>query len=442
MSGAEAAGALAEKVIRLLAEVPLCDRCLGRMFGLLGRGLGNDERGRVLKTFAVMALHERIRGGDEEARRLFHRLAPRLRPYSDRLYLELFGEEPPPPEPCYICGGKLDAGIERLASQAVSILRGLDVSGFLVAARVPPELREREDELKRLHGLAYAESIAAEVRREVSKRVQASTGLRPDFELPDVVLEADLSTWTMRALLMPVLLRGRYLKTARRVSQSIWVTRFWERRYPFSVEDAMAWLAEVMDAEDVVLHAAGREDADVRMLGSGRPFIVEVKHARRRGLPLELLSHEVNSRAQGFVRVSLEGRARRQEVAEVKGADSRHSKVYHAIVVVEDSVSVSELRRLEEFFSMREVRQRTPRRVRHRRPDVVRERLVFSVKTRQLGSRVFEALIHAEGGLYIKELVSGDGGDTTPSFSEVLGRQAVCASLDVVAVLPGAGERL
>lgn len=35
------------------------------------------------------------------------------------------------------------------------------------------------------------------------------------------------------------------------------------------------------------------------------------------------------------------------------------------------------------------------------------------------------------GGLYIKELVSGDRGRTRPSFAEVLGREALCIELDV-----------
>lgn len=31
----------------------------------------------------------------------------------------------------------------------------------------------------------------------------------------------------------------------------------------------------------VLCHAAGREDIDVRMLGRGRPFILEIQNARR-----------------------------------------------------------------------------------------------------------------------------------------------------------------
>lgn len=33
--------------------------------------------------------------------------------------------------------------------------------------------------------------------------------------------------------------------------------------------------AEIFDAHEIYLHGSGREDIDVRMLGDGRPFILE-----------------------------------------------------------------------------------------------------------------------------------------------------------------------
>ncbi|MCE4622864.1 MAG: tRNA pseudouridine(54/55) synthase Pus10, partial [Desulfurococcales archaeon] len=90
--------------------------------------------------------------------------------------------------------------------------------------------------------------------------------------------------------------------------------------------------------------------------------------------------------------------------------------------------------RLSEFFSNRLILQRTPRRVLHRRPDILRKRRVHSVKCRKIMDNVAECLVAADGGLYVKELVSGDGGRTTPSFSEVLGIATECVELDVVHV--------
>ena len=42
--------------------------------------------------------------------------------------------------------------------------------------------------------------------------------------------------------------------------------------------------------------------------------------------------------------------------------------------------------------------------------------------------------VRTEAGLYVKELVSGDGGRTQPSVAGILGADAECAELDVLAV--------
>jgi tRNA pseudouridine synthase 10 len=38
---------------------------------------------------------------------------------------------------------------------------------------------------------------------------------------------------------------------------------------------------EVFGTDKVILHAAGREDIDVRMLGKGRPFILEMVNPKK-----------------------------------------------------------------------------------------------------------------------------------------------------------------
>ncbi|HIQ23978.1 MAG TPA: tRNA pseudouridine(54/55) synthase Pus10 [Pyrodictium delaneyi] len=423
-----------ERAYAVLREYPLCSYCLGRMFALLGRGWSNAERGDALKCLIVMGLHAGIREGSDASRAELEKLAPNIGSIVEKLYSEIYGRTVSHKE-CYLCGSRLPGLFDEAARRAAEMLSQMDISNFLVAARLDPGLREREDELKRRFGLVYAESIAAEVKREVSKRLQKLTGLQPEFDNPDVVVEIGVPQGSVNVHVMPLLLRGRYWKIARRVSQSAWITRYGERRYPFSVEDALFILAEVADADDAILHGSGREDADARMLGLGRPFIVELKRARRRRFSLEFLEATVNRYAAGLVEVKLGSRAYRRDVSEVKGEHSKKSKIYKALVVVSRKVSDEELRGLEQFFTGASIRQRTPRRVRHRRPDVVRERVVFSVKTRRIGASVFEAVVVAEGGLYIKELVSGDEGDTSPSFAEYLGAEAYCVELDVLGVL-------
>ena len=429
----EARGIVA-KAIEILSSVPLCDRCLGRMFGLLGRGLSNAERGRALKIVVLASLHTRVREGDEEAIKLFERIAPNMGEVAAKLYAELTGRQLEAKR-CYICGSALDEVIRKAAEDAIRKLHGVDARTFVVAAYVPDDVLRRERELVIIHRLPFAESIKAELRREVSKLVQRH-GYRPDFTAPDVVINVYFDTASAAIDVRPLLLRTVYKKLARRISQSTWVSGG-ELKYPYSVELAYAALAKATGGERVVLHAAGREDVDVRMLGSGRPGVVEVKKPVRRYVDHYELERLVNEAARGLVEVRILGRASRQDVRRVKEEAEKHRKTYKALVVTAREVSDEALAGLERFFFNRRVTQRTPKRVRHRRADVVREKTVYRVITRRLAPNAFEALIDAEAGLYIKELVDGDGGDTTPSFAEVLGTDAYCAELDVVYITTG-----
>ncbi|MEM2906597.1 MAG: hypothetical protein QW739_00755, partial [Candidatus Odinarchaeota archaeon] len=57
-----------------------------------------------------------------------------------------------------------------------------------------------------------------------------------------------------------------------------------------------------------------------------------------------------------------------------------------------------------------------------------------SVKIKRLSDNKLELVVDCQGGLYVKELVSGDDGRTKPSLSEILGVEAKCIQLDVLNV--------
>ena len=78
------------------------------------------------------------------------------------------------------------------------------------------------------------------------------------------------------------------------------------------------------------------------------------------------------------------------------------------------------------------IKQKTPQRVIHRRADLERPRMVYDLKVKKIAEDEIEAKITGQGGLYIKELISGDDGRTIPSFSSILGFGAKCYQLDVI----------
>ena len=83
---------------------------------------------------------------------------------------------------------------------------------------------------------------------------------------------------------------------------------------------------------------------------------------------------------------------------------------------------------------LNEIHQQTPIRVSHRRADKVRIKHVLDLSCEVIDDTHFEMTIKTEGGLYIKELISGDEGRSQPNVADKLGVKAFCKQLDVIEV--------
>ncbi|NLA30755.1 MAG: tRNA pseudouridine(54/55) synthase Pus10, partial [Methanomicrobiales archaeon] len=134
----------------------------------------------------------------------------------------------------------------------------------------------------------------------------------------------------------------------------------------------------------------------------------------------------------GRVAVNLTGWADRKMVQSLK-SDKAHKK-YRILVEIDGPVTSDEFRTALDQLNGVTIRQRTPRRVSHRRADRVRERQVIDIQCTGRIDGCYQVEVVGEAGLYIKELVSGDDGRTTPSLARILGRTAGVVSLDVVQV--------
>jgi len=167
------------------------------------------------------------------------------------------------------------------------------------------------------------------------------------------------------------------------------------------------------------------------MLGTGRPFVLEVKPPHRRDVDLDVIESEINEASDA---VEVEGLrfATHDMVERVKEHDA--SKTYRMTVEFDEPVDDAALQDALDELEGTTVEQRTPRRVDHRRADLVRERAVYETSGSLTDERHATLVVHGAGGLYVKELVSGDEGRTEPSLAGLLGVGAVVTALDVTAV--------
>lgn len=124
----------------------------------------------------------------------------------------------------------------------------------------------------------------------------------------------------------------------------------------------------------------------------------------------------------------------KKTVRSLKEKSKVAEKTYRALVEVDRPVSEEDLRELEKSFNGCLLNQYTPKRVMHRRADKLRYKKVHEMQATRLDDKKIELVVRCQGGLYVKELISGDEGRTKPSVSEVLGTGARCIELDVISV--------
>jgi tRNA pseudouridine synthase 10 len=417
---------------RIVQLGPICDSCLGRQFAMLSTGLTNAERGRALKTVLAM------QASSAQDNELLEDLAKSSR--TARLALGRDGED----ATCWVCLGEMSPdNLERWAERAADAVSGLEHSTFLVGTRMSGLLAENEELLTADGGSTHAEPLKSELNREVGKLVAKKTGKEVDFQRPEVTVQLHLERREVDLQIASIFLRGRYRKLVRGIPQTRWPCRECRgkgcprchgtgRMYPESVDELIRpAVLEATGAEDTVFHGAGREDIDALMLGSGRPFVVEAARPRTRLLDLARLEEEINRSSAGKVEVLELGLSSSEEVERLKS--SAMEKTYAALISFAEDVSEEKLKSV--LNSLRgSVDQRTPTRVSHRRADKHRERKVYSADLVESSGRSARIIIRGDSGLYIKELISGDGGRTEPSLTGILGVDAVVVELDVLDV--------
>eukprot|EP01062_Namystynia_karyoxenos_P044531 TRINITY_DN32847_c0_g1_i1.p1 TRINITY_DN32847_c0_g1~~TRINITY_DN32847_c0_g1_i1.p1 ORF type:complete len:530 (+),score=122.60 TRINITY_DN32847_c0_g1_i1:83-1672(+) len=190
----------------------------------------------------------------------------------------------------------------------------------------------------------------------------------------------------------------------------------------------------------VKLHGAGREDKDVRMLGDGRPFVLEVSDPPRRHFDEpELRAMEAEVNASDAVQV-VPGTLQCTDAGitvRMHDASQSKRKEYRCVVWVARNLRSAEGRRLvRELARVSDlaVQQKTPIRVLHRRTATTRAKTIHSAAAEVLNDHWMVLDLVTSAGTYVKEFVNGDRGRTRPSVAEWFNCPADLMQLDVTDV--------
>ena len=265
---------------------------------------------------------------------------------------------------------------------------------------------------------------------------------------------------------------GRYVKHQRGLSQTPWILDNVVMG-DGSVEECFAPLiSSTLRGSGYSFISSGREDIDVRMLGNGRPFAVEVKNPKRflhlvpdlavddadairRKAGARALSERVqaeindvssNTANRGRVSVrDLQFFCSKRELDVIKNAGEGKQKSYRALIWSSRRITQGDMDRVNRMSNVK-VLQNTPIRVLHRRSPLIREKIIHEMRMEPIcgaagpgaeaasvkdrngavadkddeGSHYAIINMRTSAGTYIKEFVHGDIGRTKPSLGHLL----------------------
>lgn len=199
-----------------------------------------------------------------------------------------------------------------------------------------------------------------------------------------------------------------------------------------SVQELIGWvLGAAFKTRRNKFHGAGREDVNVRMLGAGRPFVMEMVGPKNFEVDLAACEAEINRRNEGRLEVLGLHWTEKTRVPQVK--EEKHAKEYRALVKVDGPIDAARIAAL--VGPRQAIVQKTPERVAHRRANLDRERWIEIKAAEPAGEGLIEIVVRAQHGTYVKEAISGEGGSTVPSVAALVGAPCECLELDVLAIL-------
>ncbi|EDX03181.1 putative tRNA pseudouridine synthase Pus10 [Drosophila simulans] len=328
------------------------------------------------------------------------------------------------------------------------LAKGYDANGLMINIDLTHSLEDEEvEKLVKLNKEAFPAKASHQKRIEISRgllekqyqpsKVKAET-YEKYFQIPCSNVEESIKLTSIDLQGPLICVAGRYRKLSRELSHTPWILNG-QRLMEDSIEEIIIRHVGPHFTEKlgkITFMSSGREDVDVRCLGKGRPFVLEIPNARRTCLTKdEAFAMERAVDASGMVSIHHLQVVPREELTHIKTGEEQKKKFYRALCALHEPVSVKILEQLQISASFN-IQQKTPIRVLHRRPLHTRPRTIYSVKARvhRENPKALIIDIVTQAGTYIKELVHGEFGRTTPSLSSIIGKPMDIQALDVVGI--------
>ncbi|KAJ8578872.1 hypothetical protein ON010_g329 [Phytophthora cinnamomi] len=297
---------------------------------------------------------------------------------------------------------------------------------------------ESADEVRQIPAIKRGRGSAVVVRRRsfdgfgaVSRALAALSSMPDTIKSPPARLTTEPSA-VVTFERDSVYMQGRYLKFQRGLSQTPWVLDG-ERMGESSVEECIGDIAlPFFRGSGYKFHTAGREDVDVRMLGNGRPFILEILGKEQLNAGFDSYQHLTPILLFADAKKAYLDQSEYDQIQKaVNDANNGAVEIVNAYaddclprtascVVWSEGVLTPELVAKIDVIQDLTIQQQTPIRVLHRRTLMTRPKIIHAAKCEVLNKHYMLLRLTTSAGTYVKEFVHGDRGRTNPNVASIL----------------------
>ena len=299
--------------LKHLLRMGTCDACLGRLGGKRSFQQTNEASGQQIR--------ESVSEGNQRLINIRKEIP--LCPFCENLFEE----------------------VELLTDVIEDALQGYDIQKLQIGARFPKDQIEDEEGLRKQYAAGGSDALKPSLVKDISTQLsERLTTVEIVNDKPDILALIDVLTLTVTLDVRSTYIYGRYKKHERGIPQTRWPCRACKGRgcakcndtgqqYPSSVQDLIGNpLIEFFEGREHAFHGMGREDIDVRCLGRGRPFVLEIKEPKRWDIDYDAAMKVVNEKADGAIEITDVRRSNRSEVVRVKDTPAEKSYTIRFLV--------------------------------------------------------------------------------------------------------------
>ncbi|MGB8933569.1 MAG: hypothetical protein WCC17_00510 [Candidatus Nitrosopolaris sp.] len=326
---------------------------------------------------------------------------------------------------CDICCGlmkRLDFIIKIMQEEVVEVY---EFDTFLIGAILPANIYEREDQIRARLKIRGKENIKNQFLSELRRKFELITQKKIDYLLPDVSINVTVGEERhvdVTAKARSLTLAGRYIKKQRGLPQKqSKCMQCKGRGCGFCHNSGLSGYESV---EGIIAHQlvcltkanaprfswVGSEDRDSLVSGNGRPFFVSLSNPKVRMLKnsLNIDTPEISATI---------------EAKPICVPQSPIRFLTKTKIIVESANTITE-NNLKELNSL----NNTTIKFQNKEKTVTKK--IYSVKTRMIKHNRFLLTLLADGGLAIKNFVSGQQ-CTSPNVSAIVGNKCESILFDI-----------